>query len=101
MRTLPDPLPVRCLNGRWQVLLEDRNRWFVFPHEADARTFAKLMIVEFKASRGGYDSEELAQELDELAMLLQCGLLGFSARYFEQAAVKVRHRLAAAETKLD
>jgi hypothetical protein len=89
------------LNGRWQVLLEDRNRWFVFPCEADARTFAKLMILEFKASQGGYDSEELARELDELAMLLQCGLLGFSPRYFEQAAMRVRNRLAAAEPELE
>jgi hypothetical protein len=101
MKTLPNPLPVRCLKGRWQVLLESRNRWFVFPNESDARVFSKLMILEYKAAHGGYDSEGLARELDELAKLLQCGVLGFSSRFFEHAALNVRNRLAAAESRLD
>lgn len=99
MNKLPDQFPVRRLNGRWQVLLEDRNRWIVLPSEADARTFSRLPILEFKAMRGGYDSEELVRELEQLAKLLRCGLLGFSCRYFEQAALNVRCRIAAAKTR--
>ncbi len=93
MDTLPDLLPVRRLKGRWQALLEERNRWFTFPTEEDARTFAKLKLLEYKATQGGFDSEELVAELEDLATLLDCGVLGFSARYFRQAATNVRQRL--------
>lgn len=100
MSTIPDRLPMRCFLGRWQVLLEEKNRWYVFRSKSDAKTFSQLKILEFKAMRGGYDCEELVADLEKLARLLQCGALGFNPRYFEQAAMNVRWRLAADQAKL-
>lgn len=96
MEQVPGLLPIRRLNGRWQVLLAERNRWFVFRNESDARRFSKVKQLQYKAMHGGFDCEELAAELEYLAELLRFCRVGFDYTVLELCATAIRRRAAKA-----
>ena len=67
----PTPLPVRCLNGRWQVLFDSTERWQECENEADARLLAKCNILSFEALEVLRSGDKFAAQLEQLADTMQ------------------------------
>jgi hypothetical protein len=94
MHELPAVLPVRCLNGRWQVLFDSTERWQECESEADARLMAKCKILRFEALEVLRTGDKFAAQLEQLADTMQTYRIGFGSRFFRRRAEEARRRLA-------
>ena len=85
----PQPLSVRQLFGKWEVLIISTDRWLTCENEEDARTIAKMPIYEYGALKGRR-GEAFAVELDQIADTLEKYNMKFAFRFFRHSAKLAR-----------
>jgi hypothetical protein len=78
------------LNGKWQVLLLEENKWLNCLSKVDALLIAGAKALEYDAYHLGHSSEEIAQQLEDTATAFERHRLGFGSRYFRRCAERAR-----------
>lgn len=91
---VPDRLPVREYEGRWEVLIVIKDMWLACENEADARAIAAAPVLEYESLERIRSGPSFAAELERTATALTKYRMGFGSRFFERRARETRGEAA-------
>jgi len=92
MTEKPKPLPVRHLDGQWQVLLLSPEKWHDCYSEDDARLISRSIVLRHEILEECGSGPSNASDLEMTAEALARNHIPDLSRWFKLRAAKLRQR---------
>jgi hypothetical protein len=77
-------------DGDWEVLVVPEDKWIPCASEEEARILARAPVLRDESLQRSRSGSAFAQELEELADVLETHGMGAGSRFFRQRASEVR-----------